>query len=102
MDKEQILVKSRAEKVDEGVEYIASQGRRYGVAAMSIMFIVLVIFNFLHGQSNYAIYAMFWTYLGVEAYGMYKINRDNVRLLGAVMGTLAGVLFCICYIMNVL
>ena len=43
MTKEEILAKSRNEKKDEGVEYIASRGRRWGVAAMSLMFIVLVV-----------------------------------------------------------
>ena len=35
MTKEEILARSRNEKKDEGTEYIASRGRRWGVAAMS-------------------------------------------------------------------
>ncbi len=42
MTKEEILARSRNEKKDEGTEYIASRGRRWGVAAMSLMYLALI------------------------------------------------------------
>ena len=51
MNKEEILAKSRKEGRDEGKEYVDSCGRRYGTAAMCIMFTVLAVFNLYQGQS---------------------------------------------------
>ena len=45
MTKEEILERSRKEKKDEGTEYMMNRGRRYGVMAMSSMFIILAVFN---------------------------------------------------------
>ena len=52
MTKEEILARSRNEKKDEGTEYIASRGRRWGVAAMSLMYLALIVFNWFNGQDN--------------------------------------------------
>lgn len=59
MTKEEILAKSRNEKKDEGTEYIASRGRRWGVGAMSLMFIALSVFNWANGQDNDQLLAVF-------------------------------------------
>ena len=67
MTKEEILARSRNEKKDEGTEYIASRGRRWGVAAMSLMYLALIVFNWFNGQDNYQLMAVFWAYLGFEA-----------------------------------
>lgn len=69
MKKEDILAKSRAEKQDEGVEYVAGKGRYYGVKAMSVMFLALMLFNWIQGQKNEIIFALWWTYVGFEALG---------------------------------
>ncbi len=52
MNKDEILEKSRKEGRDEGKEYTDSMGRRYGTAALCVMFAVLALFNLYHGQSN--------------------------------------------------
>ncbi len=102
MDREEVLARSRQANEDEGVEFIANKGRRYGVAGMAIMFLVLGAFNLWQGQDCYQISAMFWCYLGLEAYGMYKGNDDKVRLSAAVMGILVGILSAIMYAITVL
>ena len=102
MTKEEILAKSRNEKKDEGTEYIASRGRRWGVGAMSLMFIALSVFNWANGQDNDQLLAVFWAYLSFEEYGMYKVTHERGRLIATVCGMVAALLFAICYIITVL
>ena len=102
MTKEEILAKSRNEKRDEGTEYIASRGRRWGVGAMSLMFIALSVFNWANGQDNDQLLAVFWAYLGFEAYGMYKVTHECSRLIAAICGLIVAVLFAVCYVITVL
>ena len=97
-----LLAKSRNEKKDEGTEYIASRGRRWGVGAMSLMFIALSVFNWANGQDNYQLLAVFWAYLGFEAYGMYKVTHESMRLIAAICGLIVAVLFAVCYVITVL
>lgn len=102
MKKEEILAKSRAEKRDEGVEYVAGKGRYYGVKAMAAMFLVLFLFNLAQGQRNDMIFAMWWTYIGFEALGKYRTSRSKLYFITAVCGILAGVLYAMDYILYVL
>ena len=102
MTKEEILAKSRNEKKDEGTEYIASRGRRWGVGAMSLMFIALSVFNWANGQDNDQLLAVFWAYLSFEEYGMYKVTHERSRLIAAICGLVAAVLFAACYVITVL
>ena len=102
MTKEEILARSRNEKKDEGTEYIASRGRRWGVGAMSLMFIALSVFNWANGQDNDQLLAVFWAYLSFEVYGMYKVTHERSRLIAAILGLVAAVLFAVCYVITVL
>ncbi|MDO4286430.1 MAG: DUF6442 family protein [Eubacteriales bacterium] len=102
MKKEDILAKSRAEKQDEGVEYVAGKGRYYGVKAMSVMFLALMLFNWIQGQKNEIIFALWWTYVGFEALGKYQVGHEKAYLITAVCGITAGILNAIIYILYVL
>lgn len=102
MKKDEILAKSRAEKQDEGVEYIANKGMHYGIKAMTIMFIGLLLFNWVRGQRNEIIFALWWTYVGFEALRKYRADQQKSYLIAAVFGILAGVLNAISYVMYVL
>ena len=102
MTKEEILARSRNEKKDEASEYNASSGRRWGVAAMSLMYLALIVFYWFNGQDIYQLMAVFWAYLSFEAYGMYKVNHERMRLIAAILGLVAAVLFAVCYIITVL
>ncbi len=101
MNKDEILEKSRKEGRDEGKEYTDSMGRRYGTAALCVMFAVLALFNLYHGQSNYQILALFFAYLGLEALGMYRASGQKFYLFPTTVGILASCLFCASYFMNV-
>ena len=100
MNKEDILEKSRKEKEDEGKQYAENKGRTIGVKAMSAMFIIVIVYNLLKGLNPYAVFALFWTYLGFEAYGKYKITRGKAEKTSAIAGIIAGVVFLIDYILT--
>lgn len=102
MNKDEILERSRKEKKDEGLEYAVNKGRRIGTAGMSAMFIALVIFNLLEGINNYAIFALFWTYVGLENLGRYTVTKGRTLLIGSIAGILAGLLYLVCYILHVM
>ena len=46
--------------------------------------------------------AVFWAYLGFEAYGMYKVTHERSRLIAAILGLFVAVLFAVCYVITVL
>ncbi len=100
MDKEEILAKSRKESKDEGIEYAKNKGRGIGLMAMSAMFIALIIYNLVKGLNNYAIFALFWIYLGFESYGRYRFTKGKAELIGAAAGIITGVAFFILYIIE--
>lgn len=95
MNKEEILEKSRAEGTDEGVEYSAGQGRKYGVSAMLLMVMILNIFNLYTGQSCSQVMAVFCAYLSAESYGMYSAGGKKLHLVGAVVAFAAAMVFLI-------
>ena len=101
MKKEEILAKSRAEKQDEGKAYIAGKGRYYGVVAMAVMFIVLMVFNWTQGQRNDILCAMWWTYAGFEALGKCRAG-DMAFVIAAVFGIAAGIMYAVAYMLSVL
>lgn len=102
MNKEEILRKSREEKQDEGREYVYNRGRRLGISAVTVVMIILVIFNIINDESNYAILGMYWIYLGFEALGQYRVAKERTMLVSTVAGVFAGVVFVICHILGVL
>lgn len=93
MDREEILAKSRAEKKDEGFEVAEEKGRKYGMIAFVIVFLIVTIVNFVQGQSNFAPLAMFFTYSAAESYPLYKFTRKKTYLLASVLGIVAAVCF---------
>ena len=60
MNREEILAKSRAEKMDEGMQQAENRGRRIGVSAFCCVYVFIVIFNFVQGYPSYGFHAMFW------------------------------------------
>lgn len=102
MDKEEILRKSREEKQDEGLEYANNRGRELGISAMSVVMIVLVFVNVTNNESIYAVLGMYWTYLGFEALGQYRVVKERTMLVSSVAGVFAGVAFVLCHILRVL
>lgn len=102
MEKEEILARSRWAREDDGEEFIKNRGREYGWFGMTIMFIVLALFNIWQGQNCSQILAISLCYSGLEFYGVYKIRGGIKPLLGAVLNIVASILFACLYIMDVL
>lgn len=69
---------------------------------MSLMYLALIVFNWFNGQDNYQLMAVFWAYLGFEAYGMYKVTHERSRLIAAILDLVVAVLFAVCYVITVL
>ena len=102
MDREEILKRSRAEKEDEGNTFLANRGRRLGVAGFCTMFIVLLVFNLITGQSSYSILALFWCYISLEAWGKYRNCRQRTFLATGVLAAVTSLCFLSCYVLEVL
>lgn len=101
MQKEKILARSRAEKKDEGMEYSMNRGRLYGMAAMTVIYIALFVFNWIYHQKNYSLFAMYWVYLGFESLGRYTIIKKPVLLFCFILSIIIGILFIAAHIISV-
>ena len=102
MDRDEVLKRSRAEKEDEGNTFLENRGRRFGVAGFCAMYILLVVFNSITGQSCYSIHALFWCYFSLEAWGKYWTSRRRVYLTTTVLAAVAPRCFLACYVLEVL
>lgn len=102
MDREEILKRSRAEKEDEGRTFLENRGRRLGVAGFCVMFIVLLVFNAITGQSPYSIHALFWCYISLEAWGKYRLSRQRKFLTTAALTAVSSLCFLGCHVPEVL
>lgn len=52
MNKEEILARSRQEKHDEGMTMAENEGRKFGLMAFCVIFIIIVLCNLAKGHSN--------------------------------------------------
>lgn len=102
MDREEILKRSRAEKEDEGNTFLENRGRRLGVVGFCLMFIGLLVFNFITNRSSYSIHALFWCYISLEAWGKYRISRQRRFLTTGVLAAASSLCFLACYVLEVL
>ena len=102
MDRDEILRRSREEGEDEGDIFAENRGRRFGVVGFCVMFVVLLVFNFITDQSSYSIHAMFWSYISLEAWGKYRASDQTVFLTSTVLAAVSSLCFLACYVLEVL
>lgn len=102
MNREEILAKSRAEAVDEGMREAESKGRQLGITAFTVMLLIIVIFNWCTGQSNNVPLAMFWAFAAAEAYPKYKFTQDKSFLVSTFIAGFCAVCFLSLHIFEVL
>lgn len=100
MNKEEILEKSRREHKDEGLIDAENKGRGVGITAFCIVFVIIVIFNFFHGQNNNAPFAMFWAFMAAEAYPKYKFTKSTSSLITTIAGGIAAFFFLLSFIIT--
>lgn len=101
MNKEEILMRSRNEK-DEGLEYAENKGRKVGITAFCCVFIFLVLFNLFKGQSNYAVFSMFWAFAAAEAFPKYRFTGQKTYLVSTVCGSIACIASLLSHIITTL
>lgn len=102
MNKEEILSKSRSEKKDEGMELAETKGRKAGITAFCIVFVILVFINLFSGRSNNAIFSMFWAYSAAEAFPKYKFTGKKSYRVTVIAGSLASFAFLLAHIIDVM
>ena len=102
MDRDEILRRSREEGEDEGDIFAENRGRRFGVVGFCVMFVVLLVFNFITDQSSYSIPAMFWSYISLEAWGKYRVCRQRGFLVTGVLAAVSSLCFFGCHVLEVL
>ena len=100
MEKQEILEKSRQEKVDEGVTYAENKGRRYGEIGFSLLIAAFIIYNWIKGLDCYLLFTLFWGYLAAEGLGKYQVRRERKFLWGIVFGAIASLCFLLCYVLR--
>lgn len=103
MNKDEVLKKSREEKRDEGKEFALSKGRKSGVIGIVGVFILLALFNLYNDlqETNFALIALFFGYLGCEGLGLYKVTLKKTDLLRFIFGSIIGLSFVLLYIFGV-
>ncbi len=102
MDREDILRRGRAEKENRGETYAADKDRRTGIIGFCTVFIVIVLFNLLTGQNNYAPFAMFWAYIAAESWKKYRAGGVKAHLWTVVFGAVGALCWLGCHISTVL
>lgn len=100
MDREEVLSRARAAKMDEGLVQAEQKGRRVGVIAFCLVFIGLTIFNLVVGRDNDALGAMFLAYIAAEAYPKYRFTGEKGYLVTVVCFAIAAVCFLACYVIE--
>ena len=102
MNKDEILARSRAEKLDEGMELAENRGRRIGISAFCCVFIFIVLFNLFNGKSSDAPHAMFWAFVAAEAYPKYRFTKNKAFLTSTIAGAIASAASLACFAISVL
>lgn len=103
MKKEEILEKSRKEKRDEGKEYVFDKGRKSGVFGLVVIFCILAVFNLYtkRQETNSALLAVMFGYLGCEGLGMYSVAKKKLDLFKFIIGSIISLSFLVLYIYKV-
>ncbi len=97
MNREEILRKSRTEKIDEGKDFIFSSGRKSGVIGMVIVFLFLSIY-YLYTENHSHIYpllAIIFGYLTFESVAIFHHTMKKAALVKVCIGLSLCVFFLV-------
>jgi hypothetical protein len=97
LNREEILRKSKAEKRDEGKEYLYAYGRKSGVIGMMGTFIILSVYYLYNGnkEQNFPILTVIFGYLAFESIGIFYITKRKRELVKICIG----LLFCLFFLL---
>ncbi len=100
MNRDEILKKSREQKEDEGVKFIANKGMSYGIIGLSVMFFAMaIIFMFVGGHNLNVPFAMMTAYQGAENIGRYSAGGGKQTLFWGIVLTVLAVVFLLAYLL---
>ncbi len=88
MNREEILRKSRTEKIDEGKEFIFSSGRKSGAVGMMLVFLFLSIY-YLYTENLshvYPLLAIIFGYLTFESLAIFHYTMKKATLIKVCIG----------------
>lgn len=100
MNRDEVLERSRKEKIDEGMVEAENTGRKVGYFAFSMMYLFLVFFN-MHIKENrttLALAALYWVIVTSETYGKYRFSKKNWHLITTIMHGIASLTCLLIYI----
>jgi len=101
MDRDEILNRNKDSKPkDEGVEFVENKSRRYGEVGFTVIFILLVFYNFAKGLPIYDLLAIFWGYLGMSYVYKYRAFKTKAFLVTAICGIFAALIFLLDYVLQ--
>ncbi len=100
MNRDEILKKSRAEKEDEGVKFIANKGMSYGVIGLSLAFFAFAAIYIFAGGNNLNVpFSMICAYQGAENIGKYTANKRKLNLVWGVILSAAAIALLTAYLL---
>lgn len=95
MEKEDILRLSRNAHEDEGMQYVRSQGRIFGIIGMVGILVFLSIYYLYAGQHEnvFPLLTMMFGYLSFESYGIFKATQNRKKMASCAIAAILCVIF---------
>lgn len=100
MDRNEILEKAQAESFDEGLENVQNNGRKWGVAAFVVVYIVITIFNMIKDKPNDIATIFLMAYLAAESIPEYIFTKKKIYIFTAIAAAIAAVITMINYMIR--
>lgn len=102
MNREEILEKSRKEKIDEGMISAENRGRKIGFCVFCAIFVFIMVFNLLNGQPSFGPKSMFWAFVAAEAYPKYCFTKNKTFLVTTIAGSIASAASLTSFVISVI
>ena len=118
MDKEEILMKSRAEQTDEGQEHANAEGAKWAYIGMFLMYLTLIALimgldwcsiaenghhileDGIHSISLAPVHGMFWFGKGLWELGSASVRKMKGQRFSGIVSTVLGVLMILLYVVH--
>lgn len=100
MDKKEILEKAQIENDDEGLKNARIKGQKWGIAAFSAVFVIVVVLNTIKDRSNDIPFMFYMAYLAAESVPEFIFTKKKIYLFNAVCGGIAAMLILVTYIIG--
>ena len=100
MTKEEILRRSRNERNDEGNEYAAQKGLKYGYISFGLISMIIIIADAFGGsdmRAFYAVSALIWGFFSTINFESARFKHNKTLILASILGALTAILSLIRY-----